>query len=387
MEGRGRYEEQVEIVALVAVKAVLQQVYNTASSNDPNGSDDDEHETNPNADKDGRLRPVMIAQLSPRVFWSLVYHCSQDSANVNNPTECSSVEDMLRLKLSQLDWSHLDRGGRKRVLSEKAKENLRQETIQTLTTDTKGILKQSSSQDDDNDEGVKIIEEIQHIAENSDVGKGLNERERRARAAMARFGNTEYDRKAPPPEAKKSSPMLVDDWTLVTPMDDDIDELIECIMVGASSGDYDEETAKAWSSCLLESIPNWRVLANSSVEQILSKLPENRPSSEIVETWIDAAQERTHEEIMLEILDGDDDALELLTMKARSSCPRDLKRWQRAPALLLDAIQPENGETTGNKKWTEANVVQWIGRAKKALATCTWLEEFTTSANPKDTTW
>ena len=37
-----------------------------------------------------------------------------------------SVEEMLKNMQPELDWSHLERGGRSRTLSEKAKENHRQ---------------------------------------------------------------------------------------------------------------------------------------------------------------------------------------------------------------------------------------------------------------------
>ena len=72
MEGRGRYEEQVEIIGLAALKGVLELVYNTKSSNDPDQNDGDK-----NTDGKEMLQPVAIAQMSPRVFWSLVYHCSE----------------------------------------------------------------------------------------------------------------------------------------------------------------------------------------------------------------------------------------------------------------------------------------------------------------------
>ena len=41
---------------------------------------------------------------------------------------------------------------------------------------------------------------------------------------------------------------------------------------------------------------------------------------------------------MLEILDGDQDALESLRENARSCTPRDLAFWKSAPGMLLDAV-------------------------------------------------
>ena len=63
MEGRGRYEEQVEIIGLATLKGVLELVYNTKSSNDPDQNDGDK-----NTDGKEMLWPVAIAQMLPCVF-------------------------------------------------------------------------------------------------------------------------------------------------------------------------------------------------------------------------------------------------------------------------------------------------------------------------------
>ena len=112
IEGRGRFNEQVEIIGLDALKSTIKMVYNNRTSDDEEGDAMDGREM---------LRPAAIAQMSPRIFWSLVHHCT---SNVPRP---QSVESMLRETMPELDWTHLDRGGRKRALSEKAKENRRQE--------------------------------------------------------------------------------------------------------------------------------------------------------------------------------------------------------------------------------------------------------------------
>ena len=72
------------------------------------------------------IRPPLIA-LEPGVYWSMVYHYN---LNVDPNHPLCSAEGMLRLAMPTLDMSHLDRGGRKRVLSEKAKENERQQKEQ-----------------------------------------------------------------------------------------------------------------------------------------------------------------------------------------------------------------------------------------------------------------
>ncbi|KAL9190727.1 hypothetical protein ACHAXT_000433 [Thalassiosira profunda] len=369
MEGRGRYEEQVKIYGAVAVKGVLQSVYNTAKD-----SGDRETADVPAGDQDGRLRPDLIAQLSPRIFWSLVFHCSQAAKSVNNPAPMpTSVNEMLRATLPELDWSHLDRGGRKRVLSEKARENLRQlKDEETADSAASGAVQEG-------EDGAKAAEEMEESllnanAANGEAQQGLSERERRARAAMARFGGVNDERK--PPASSAASPKkevkVDDDWQLVTPTEDDVDELIECIKEGSEVTD---EAAKVWAAALLFSVRNWRELANSNPKRVLSILDggSSGPTNEVVQKWIDAAQSRALAEIMLEILDNDQDALEALKEKAFSGCPKDLIKWQALPVMLLDAVSA--GDTSG--KWEESDVVRWITRAKTALGACPWLELYT----------
>ena len=367
MEGRGRYDEQVEIIGLAALKSVLKHVYD--SSNNESGGEDGSGEN-----KDGRLRPVLIAQLSPRAFWSLVYHCSSEATQ--SPTANISVEDMLRSTLPQLDWSHLERGGRKRVLSEKAKENLRQTTTEPTAEESlqnNGIGEQNAIEE----LGESILNAAM-AGDEVDHGQELSERELMARAAMARFGSENGAMQS----AVTSSPVReepnVDNWMLVTPTDDDIDELVECITEGAvTSEQYDEDTAKTWSGILLDNIQNWRVLANCNTDDIISKLTGKdcpQPSSDIVQEWIDAAQVHTMEEIMLEILGGDQDALDLLQDKAKSCSPRDLVQWRDAPGMLADTLSSAD-ETSSN--WKRSDVMRWISRAEIALGVCTWLEDYT----------
>jgi len=363
MEGRGRYDEKVEIIGLVALKAVLNHVYDSS-----NGTGEEEDEVGGEGSQDGRLRPVMIAQLSPRAFWSLVFHCKESAQASTSPL---SVEDMLRSTLPQLDWSHLERGGRKRVLSEKARENKRQ---------TESTIAPGDATQNNGDQEAMAIEQLAESAlEAATAGNeeevALNERERRAKAAMARFRTDE--RKPPVSTAiasKGEDTSIDDDWTLVTPVEDDIDELIECIMEGSDEG-YDDDMAKAWATILVDSVQNWRVLANSDAEYIKSILAKKDCSTttvEIIQGWIDAAQGRALEEIMLEILDGDQDALDVLQDKAKSSSPRDLVFWKVRPEILADAL---NSDTS--KSWTLTDVKKWIKRAEVALGTCTWLEQYT----------
>lgn len=214
----------------------------------------------------------------------------------------------------------------------------------------------------------------------------LNERERRANAALARLGKAEAAELLP--ESRPANCGIVDEWMFVTPIEDDIEELIECIMEARScksedQTDYDEEAAKDWACALLGSVRNWRELANCNSEYILSKLKQGAhtdavvPTSDTVQKWIDYAQAQSLEEIMLEIVDCDQDALDLLHDKAKSSCPRDLTNWQYAPGLLINVMV--SGTEGPCKKWGTADAMRWTMRAKIALSVCTWLELFTTS--------
>jgi hypothetical protein len=382
IEGRGCYEEEVEIIGLNVLKSVLESVYNTDSSD---GFDDKKVGEGSN---DGRLRPVLIAQLSPRAFWSLVYHC-HEATKIESSTTQPSVEDMLRSTLPHLDWSHLDRGGRMRVLSEKARENLNQQVAETAPTDT-----QTSSPNHAEDERVKAVEQLAESVYNTAMAKEnedvkLNDREMRVKAAMARFQNanaatTSSSSSLQPPDQKNDT--STDNWTLITPVEDDMDELIECIMEGSCTTEADTSIiAQTLAGVLLKTVRNWRELANSNPDYISSLFAADtispRPSHDSIEQWIAAARVRSMDEIMLDILDGDQDALELLRGKAHSGTPRDLLFWKTAPGMLLNTISCSTQEPSSTM-WTKSDVRRWIARAKTAMDISTWLEMYTTQTIP-----
>ena len=383
MEGRGRYDEQVEIIGLAMLKGVLEHVYNSSD----NDTSEEDCSSSEGGGQDGRLRPVMIAQLSPRAFWSLVFH-STEAAHGALTTQLS-LDDMLRSTLPQLDWSHLERGGRKRALSEKARENLRQS--QPAVDDT-------SQNHDGGEEETRAIEELGESALNAAIAEDaeghddheISERERRANAALARFGgNTNTTTQSPassPSASQRVDNVPVDNWALVTPTEDDIDELTECIKEAPSSkeqwGVETEEISPLIAEQLMGCVPNWRVLANSNAETISSFLAgcdcgEPPNGADQVQEWIDNAQVHALEEIMLEILDGDQDALELLQDNANSSSPRDLVNWEMLPGNLADTLSSADATS---KSWKRSDITRWIGRAKIALGTCTWLLDYTSQS-------
>jgi hypothetical protein len=333
IEGRGRYTEQVEIIGRDVLKSTLKTVYTSTSSEDST---------------DGRemLRPAAMAQMSPRMFWSLVYHC-------RNQSNIAAVEDMLFAIMTELDWSHLKRGGRKRTLSEKAKENLRQEQLDS----TQNL----DAMNESNEDGVRALQELEDTLLNSLDGPTTEEELRKKR--LEALTNKQND-----------------NWVLITPEEEDEDELRECIQDGQ---DVDYGLVKLYSSILMKvqepPCKNWRQLANVNAEALSLQLHREchesqipSPSIDTLQNWINAAQLRSLEEIMLTILDSDERAFHLLEEKAHSCNPWDLSQWSSYPELLWETLDCEEW-------YSVKDVGRWIDRAKIALGVCVWLEDYSVS--------
>jgi hypothetical protein len=297
-----------------------------------------------------------------------------------------------------------------RALSEKAKSNLKQLAVGGGSAGTStGSPADGACQIECSEARVRAVEDLAEAAldaamADEDAGSKSTERARR----LARFDNANGAVTNP----QKRDLLPEDVWTLVTPQEDDIDELIECIMEGSSSIElgessnangtsYDETTARFWAGILLDkdAVRNWREMANSEPKLILSllsldesaHLPRRRPPScDAVEKWIDASRSRALEEIMLEILDGDQDALESLQENARSCTPRDLTYWKSAPSMLLDAMmssppptdEASTSSSSPERRWEKSDAIRWIKRAGIALGECTWLELYTSRSVP-----
>ena len=92
-----------------------------------------------------------------------------------------------------------------------------------------------------------------------------------------------------------------------------------------------------------------------------------------VQAWLDAAQSRTLKEVMMEILDGDDRALERLCgERLRSGSPRDLAGWR--PSLLAEVMnEPVSSDDGEAPRWTEEDARRWTSRARTALVDLPWL--------------
>ena len=103
VEGTGYESEQVTIYPKHSTLSELEALYNNC------------------AHMGGLKMTTEKFARSPNHFWSLVYHCQKTFGTTRR-----TLDEMLRLMLPHLEWSHLLQRGRKRQESEKAKENKRQ---------------------------------------------------------------------------------------------------------------------------------------------------------------------------------------------------------------------------------------------------------------------
>jgi hypothetical protein len=173
-------------------------------------------------------------------------------------------------------------------------------------------------------------------------------------------------------------------WTLVTPSDEDEDELAECIRDGfaaSESGPYEatESDIKAWTAALMNqcSVHNWRELANipdgpSIASSIRGATPDrDRPTASDIDGWIESARGRSVEEIALEIVDGNEEAYVALRDAASAGTPKDLFAWRAMTGMLLEEMQGFEG--TNVEDVTEADLKRWCTRAGIALNQADWL--------------
>ena len=129
----GQYIDRVSVLPLDIIKSVIENAYTSKTDDNDDYKDDDDDYGNKNLIDTGKelLRPIAIAQMMPQLFWSVVSHCRPSSES----EYYLPVEDMLRQLLPHLDWSFLNHDGRQRLLSEQARENLRQEKMTKLNCD------------------------------------------------------------------------------------------------------------------------------------------------------------------------------------------------------------------------------------------------------------
>jgi len=339
VEGRGFYEDQeVHIITLEMLKAVLRAVH----------ADHDEESNGLDQTSSGRemLKPINMALLSPRVYWSLWFHFHNS---------VSSIEDALEALLPDLNWKFLH--CRSRQLSEKAKDNLSQKKGADVKAEA--II--------DHKAGVKAVQAVEEAMANMYDETVRTARERAADAALARYDQKERI-----------------EWDVATPIDVDEDEIFECI--NECSKNFSPEVVQKCVQVLITKckIYNWRVLANATPDDMLMKYLEEAGiavSKDVIEMWIQAAQIRTIEEIMLEILDGNQDLFFILNEEASCGTPKDLSLFQFAPGILLEEVPSLNH---GDLTTTASDMKGYCSRAAKALETLLWLNSYATGIQNED---
>jgi hypothetical protein len=226
-----------------------------------------------------------------------------------------------------LDWSFLE--SRKKTLSAKAKENLRQL---------------------EGEPNIEAAAEVVHAVEDAmdqlSAYDASRRRDRAARAAMAR--NT-------PASAT---------WHLVTPTEYDEEELKECIQI---SGTQAERVISVLRSM---NILNWRQLANANVSSLAENvhLPETQ-----VESWVDHAQAQSVEEIMVEICDNRVEVVEILRDEARTGTPKDLANWRHLQSMLY-----ESAPSLVGKGVEIQDICTWCQRSQDVLEEWEWVNWYAT---------
>ncbi|GAX24676.1 hypothetical protein FisN_4Hh234 [Fistulifera solaris] len=312
VQGRGNFIEQVDGISEEVLQSLVAAI----------------HRANPEA-----LRPQNIAILSPRVFWSVAHHyCS------SLETKQFDLGQALQFLQPDLDWSFLRR--RKEQLSAKAIENLRQKQSGDASTD-------------DWQAAAEAIESVEEAMGNLQAFERQSRSIRFANAVAARVDNAPY--------------------ILTTPSDPDLDELKECV----SENQNTESEADHYAACLLKAgIHNWRELANCNAETLVQTLVTATGiaiRAELVQSWIDAAQSQTVDEIMVEICEGNVEAAQALSEFANSGTPKDLAVW-RGITDELQCVVKQGFEACESPDVLE----RWCVRAQQAIDQLEWLDEFVT---------
>ncbi len=167
------------------------------------------------------------------------------------------------------------------------------------------------------------------------------------------------------------------DWDLDTPSKEDKEGLVDCIGPGEL---VDEFISILASLSGPHKCKNPRQLTNADPEVLFANLnnkcgKKNIPPPELssVRGWFDTAQEVAVEEIMLEIIDGDEEVLSCLhSIEAASSW--DLTCYEEESDFLAGKMV-EMGLAEEDK----AVVLSWIWQAQRALTVCPWLDDFSST--------
>jgi hypothetical protein len=373
VQGRGQYTDVVDFLAREVLVAAIHAIHPAEA-----------------------LRAANLALLSPRVYWSLLYHFVQKTPSPAQSSFNNVVHDALQWSNPQLDWSYLRR--RPVQLSAKARENLRQQ----------GEAKAASTPDDW-EAAARAI---------GDVEQAMHD--------MPTFLSSRSDPQHSGTLVAGTVGTPTSTWSVVTPSEEDRDEIKECLLsfpaepqqsFGSSSNPVYHLDVVVALLCDSLQLHNWRELANvqdgaTLSEQILAALeskssdrPEHdngaadRPrtfgepntstvsiSADAVSAWIEYAQQQSLEEIIVEICDGQAESVDLLHQAAKSGTPRDLAAWQSIAQLLHQCLV-DYVASSGTTEYTVPNVAilqVWCDRAQQALEQLDWLGDFVTPIDSVD---
>jgi hypothetical protein len=366
--GRGTMHDVVDCIDTTVLRAVVPDIY--------------QHSTE-------GLRPNNLALLSPRVYWSILYQythqvllpsLSSSSTSSQSPLTTSlpldgafSWETVLTWSAPDLDWKFLRR--RKLQLSEKARENLRQQ-------------QEEHANHPDWEAAAAAMDSVE-----------------RAMETMEMTNNTSMTIRTQPSRL---------DWQVPSPSDEvDLEELQACVtsFTNVEENDTTRDHCYRVSDivrilCEEFHIHNWRQLAivNMSPEELcqqmmvtLMSLPQpstdatdldNDPyisvTARAVEAWIDYAQGESVEEIMVEICDCNPRAVEFLRDAAKSGTPKELASWSGIETTLRQQIemnlnQLEYPFVNGRDEIPSVETLQtWCLRAENAVEQFEWLTWYAT---------
>ena len=336
------------------------------------------------------------------MFWSLVYWYQNhrkpqeaDDSSTSNGNGADSggfdVSNALRCLLPKLDWNFLE--ARSKTLSVKAKENLRQDRVAARGGEISAAVtkkEQIQREEEQLKKATSAVEAVENAMNKVYENDKQISRNRMARAALARLsGGSCVNGKNGADQEDEQFNQEIDDWKLITPSDLDLDEIRECVEEGSSSylqlsssnnscpniNENIDSIINALHTKL--SIHNLRELANWESKSLFKSLStslfsknENDVSAgnglnngiickEIAEAWIEEAQRRTMEEIMMEIVDmnhntnnGNESSINegennieakevminILREEARAGTPKDLALWSCIPDMLWKEI-------------------------------------------------
>ena len=205
------------------------------------------------------------------------------------------------------------------------------------------------------------IQAVEHAMDSLHAYNADQRRNNAAQAALARATMTMNHH----PTVDTATTTTTTTWELVTPTEEDRDELIACI-----GDDYQSNDGTVVDQLLRLQIYNWRMLANctsSDLSKLLQQIPETT-----IDAWLDRAQQESIDEIMVEICNGNVQAVEALRDEAKSGTPKDLANWRMIPDMLLAATP------SLQKVVSVPTLAEWCQRSHELLQQYSWLNWYAT---------